>query len=220
MTKLASRTPRGLWLTAGLLAAGTVGCGQQFGALLYHLGVGQPRKVEAAFELPKTPTLVLVDDPQSLVHPRTACDALVTSLATELQQRKLVDRVTTNEELAKLRVAHPDFDRRGAREVGRLAHADTVIWIEITRFGLPDDLDRVMTEIPFGATVKVLDAQAQTRDKVRLWPDQREGHYIEVKVSPHDLRQCKDLRQAHELMAAELAKEIAKLFYTHTEQEP
>jgi len=188
--------------------------------MLYHMGVGGDQKVEAEFELPKAPTLILVDDDQNLVNPRTACDALVESLATELQQRGLVDRVTTNEELAKLRLAHADFDERGAREVGRLAHADTVVWIQIRRFALPEKLDRVMAEVPFAATVKVLNAQAETRDEVRLWPEEREGSYVEVKVSPHELRRCKELAEAHRLMAAELARKIAELFYEHTKEEP
>jgi len=200
-----------------------VGCGtgcQQLGVLMYHMGVGQQERVEAEFELPKVPTLILVDDDQNLVHPRTALDALVDKLAIELQQRRLVEQVTTNEELAQLRLAYSDLHRRGAREVGGLANADTVIWIQVTRFGLPEDLERVMAEVPFTVTVKVLNARADTRDEVRLWPEQREGKLVEVKVSPHTLRQCADLQQAHETMAAEMAQEIARLFYAHTKEQP
>lgn len=187
---------------------------------MYHMGVGQQERVEAEFELPKVPTLILVDDDQNLVHPRTALDALVDKLAIELQQRRLVEQVTTNEELAQLRLAYSDLHRRGAREVGGLANADTVIWIQVTRFGLPEDLERVMAEVPFTVTVKVLNARADTRDEVRLWPEQREGKLVEVKVSPHTLRQCADLQQAHETMAAEMAQEIARLFYAYTKEQP
>jgi len=205
----------GSWLVAMALLVIVAGCGQQFGAILYHLGAGQNKKVEAEFQFPVTPLLILVDDDWDLVRPRTACDLLVDLLANELRQRGLAERVTSNDELAKLRLAHANFDERGAREIGQLAQADTILWLQIKRFALPDDLDRVMTPVPFALTVKVLDANAEKRDEVRLWPKTREGHTVEIEVSPYDLRQCKDMRQAHELMATQMAGDIAKLFYTH-----
>ncbi len=205
-------------LACVLLIAGATGC-QQAGAMMYFLGVGQYKRVPAEYKLPKAPTLILVDDEQNLVHPSTAREALVESLAAELRQRRLVDRITTSEELAQLRLTYTDLHDRGAREVGQLAGADTVLWIQITRFGLPDDLERVMSEVPFGATVKVLNALAESRDEVRLWPEQREGKYVEVTLSPHDLRRSRDLSHAHQTMAVELAEEIGKLFYAHTVEE-
>lgn len=207
-----------LGLGAGLLF-GIMGCGQQAGILMYHMGLVKPEKIPAEFELPNKPLLILVDDDWDLVHPRTARDALVDALAKALKQHGLIERVTTNEELARLRQTSSDFDQRGAREVGRLAKADTVLWLKVVRFTLEDDIEMVVSPAYFAVTVKVLDAQAEERDQVRLWPKGREGKLVEVKVSPHDIRKCKNTHQAHIVVAEQLAEKIAKLFYEYQEEQ-
>jgi hypothetical protein len=186
---------------------------------MYHMGMVKAEKILAEFTLPKAPLLILVDDDWDLVHPRTARDALVDALAKELKTHGLIERVTTNEELARLRQSKPDFEQRGAREVGRLAKADTVLWLKVVRFTLGDDLDMAVSYVHFAVTVKVLDARADEREEVRLWPKGREGKLVEVKVSPHDIRKCKNTREAHAAMAESLAKEIAKLFYAHQQEQ-
>jgi len=186
---------------------------------MYHMGLVKADAIPAEFTLPKAPLLILVDDDWDLVHPRTANDALVDALAKELKARGLIDRVTTNEELARLRQSEPNFERRGAREVGRLAKADTVLWLKVVRFTLEDDLEMAVSYAHFAVIVKVLDARADERDAVRLWPKGREGKLVEAKVSPHDIRNCKSIREAHTVVAGRLASEIAKLFYEHQEEQ-
>ncbi len=198
-----------------LLAMG--GCGPRFGAMLYFMGGGQGPKVPAEYTLPAGPLLILVDDDWDLVHPRNARDALVDALATELTHYKLVERVTTNEELARLRQTEPNFDKRGAREVGRLAKADVVIWLKVVRFSLDEDLEMAHQAGYFGVTLKVINANAQLRDEVVLWPSDREGRLIEIRVTAHEIRECGDLAKAHTLLAERLAVEIAKLFRAYQE---
>jgi len=206
----------GLWATLWLAASG---CGQQAGILMYHMGLVKPKTIPAEFELPKAPLLILVDDDWDLVHPRTARDALVDALAKELKTHGLIERATTNEELARIRQSEPDFEQRGAREVGRLAKADTVLWLKVVRFALEDDLELAVSHAHFAVTVKVLDARADKREAVRLWPKGREGKLVEAKISPHDIRKCKTTREAHAAMAGPLAQKIAQFFYEHP-QEP
>ena len=202
-----------------VLMLGTIlpaaGCGPMAGTLLYHTGLVQPEKTKAAFDLPKKPLLILVDDDAGLIQPPVARDALVDALAKELRTRNLVENVTTNEELARLRQSEPDFDRRGAREIGRMARAELVLWLKVVRFTLPDNLEAAMAPCYFGASVKVLDANAEQRQDVCLWPPEREGKLVEAKVSPHQIQAAKNLREAHHVMADALAAEVAKLFYEH-----
>ena len=202
-----------------LLAAGVSGCGPKAGTLLYFTGLVQPDKTSAAFDLARKPLLILVDDDWDLVHPPTARDALVDALATELRAHKLVERVTTNEELAKIRQTEPNFDKRGAREIGRLAKADIVLWLKVVRFTLPDDIEAAVVPCYFGVSVKVLDAKAAKREDVCLWPKEREGKLVEARVSPHDLQACKSAREAHVAVATALASQVAKLFYEHEEEQ-
>jgi hypothetical protein len=203
------------------VAALASGCGPKFGAFLYFSGLGQDQKTPAEFQLPKKPLLILVDDDYDLIHPPIARDVLAEALAKELRDHELADKITSSEELAKLRQVTPEFEKRCADTVGRLAHAEVVLWLQVVRFTIPDDIDAALVPCYFGVTVKVLDAKATKREDVRLWPKEREGKTIEVKISPHDLQQCKSIREAHTLVAQTLAMDVAKLFYEYeTEQGP
>jgi len=202
-----------------LLAAALSGCGPRAGALLHFLGLVKPDKTSAVYDLARKPLLILVDDDWDLIHPPTARGALVDALATELRAHNLVDKVTTNEELAKIRQSEPNFDKRGAREIGQLAKADIVLWLKVVRFTLPDDLEAAMVPCYFGVSVKVLDAKAGKREDVCLWPKEREGKLVEARISPHDLQACKSVREAHKVVAEALASQVAKLFYEHEEEE-
>lgn len=203
------------WVCLSL--AGSAGCGPRAGTVLYFLGMGKGQDIPADYELPQKPLLILVDDEYDLVHPPHARDALVDALSKELRDRDLADKITSNEELAKVRQNTPNFDKRGAREVGELVKADIVLWLRIRRFTLPDDLEAAMQPCFFGVALKVLDVKASKREDVALWPKEREGKFVEVKVSPHDLRAAGNIREAHRVMAEKLAQDVAKLFYTHEE---
>jgi virulence-associated protein VagC len=195
----------------GMLFA--TGCGPQFGAWLYTLGLYPTQTIPAQFKLPSGPVLVLVDDDRDLIQPTTAREALVDELARLLKENAQVEQVTTNEELARLRRDEPKFDQRGARELGQAAKADTVLWLATTDFSLNNDLEMVMSPARFTVAVRVIDAKAEEADKVRLWPTEREGRLVQVQVSPHEIRQCKDLKEAHQKVASVMAVEVAKLFY-------
>lgn len=197
----------GIWLTL------LVGCGQQGGAWLYTFGLYPTQKIPTEFTFPKGSVLVLVDDDRELIQPSTAREVLVDEMAKRLKEHEISDNVTTNEEIARIRQAEPDFDKRGARELGRLANADTVLWLSTIDFSLNNDLEMLVNPGRFAVMVKAINAKAEKPEDVRLWPPDREGRLVEVSVSPHDLRACHNLKEAHEKMASALADEVAKLFY-------
>jgi hypothetical protein len=193
------------------------GC-QQLGAFWYFFLQPQTKKITAEYKMPTAPAgsvLVLVDDDQGLVKPPTARLALVDSLARELKAHKVCDKVTTNEEIARMRQAEPKFDQRGAREMGRLAEADVVLLLCTQSFSVEDELEMATTPAKFAVTVRVIDAKAETADQVRLWPGptERDGRLVEGMVEPQVLRSLKNVREAHEKLAAVLATNIAELFY-------
>jgi hypothetical protein len=196
-----------------VLLAGASGCGPTWGAWLYIFELYPAQKKAAEFKLPKTSYLVLVDDDKDLIQPSAAKDALVDEVARRLKEHEIAEKVTTNEELAQLRAAEPKFNERGARELGQLAHAGTVLWLNTIRFDLNNDLEMLVNPGKWAVMVRVLDSNAEKADDVRLWPKEREGKLVESMVSAHELRKCKTIKEAHELMAANLADEITKLFY-------
>jgi len=197
----------------GLLLVPLIGCTPGAGGFLYVLGLYPAQKVPAEFKPPKGSYLVLVDDDKDLIRPTIARDALVDEMAKRLSEHKISDKVTTNDEIARLRQQEPKYDQRGARELGELANADTVIWISTLGYDLSPDLEMLVTPGKWAVTVKVLNVKATQADQVRLWPADRDGRIVDLEVSPHDLRKSKNIQEAHELMASRMADEIANLFY-------
>ncbi|GMV97485.1 MAG: hypothetical protein HRF43_04755 [Phycisphaerae bacterium] len=213
---------KGGWLAgaagAALLLSG--GC-KQLGAILYFVGGADEQKVKAEYRLPPGSVLVLVDDDQGLIQPPAARYALVDALARELKAHNLADKVTTNEEIIRLRQAEPRFDQRGAREIGRLAEADTVLLLCTQAFTLEDELEMSSTAGRFAVTVRVINARAEEPRQVRLWPPElteREGRLVEAELPPHELRGVKSTQEAHERLASALAAKVAELFYDRTVQ--
>ena len=104
-----------LAMGAGLLLF--TGCGPDFGAFVYTLGLYPSQKIAAEYNLSKGNMLVLVDDVRDLIQPTTARDALVDEMAKRLSEHQFAERVTTNEEIARLRQKEPRLDERGLREL-------------------------------------------------------------------------------------------------------
>lgn len=203
----------GAVLLAGL--ATTTGCGANFGAVIYHMGLVPEQKVNAEFKLPPGPILILVDDDMDLLGPPTAREALVEALALQLKEHKVAERVTTNEELNLIRRSVADFDKLSVSEVGKRANADAVIWMNIEDFYLEGDLEMMVTPARFGVKLKVFNPREEDRRKKRIWPSEREGRMVNLTVSPHEVRRCKNRAEAVQLMSTNLAGDVAKLFYDY-----
>jgi hypothetical protein len=211
--------PAGLALAVLLPLVGT-GCGPQAGAWLYNLGLAPKQTSTAEYEIPPGPVLILVDDDQDLIQPPIARQALIDALAKELKVHNKVEQVTTNEELARVQQIEPNFNDRGAREVGRLVGARTVLWISVQQFVVERDLELAVSPAQFAARIKLINAEAETRDQVRLWPPDREGYFLSVTVPPQEVRTCRSLKEVHEKVAEKAADQIAKLFRDYEIEPP
>jgi hypothetical protein len=202
-------------VTAAVLMICGAGC-HEAGVLHYFLMPDQ--KVEAEFELSDKPLVILVDDVRGLVDPPMARQALVESLSEELREHKVARRITTNEELARVRQAEPDFDKLSIREVGRKVNADVMIWISVIEFGFDQNLEMAVAPGRFVAKVKVFDIRAENEGNLRLWPTQRQGRFVDVEIPPHKVRSCKNKAEVHEKLADAMADKIARLFYEYTKE--
>ena len=196
-----------------LFACG-IGC-QEVGVLHYFLMPDQ--KVKAEFELPDKPLVILVDDVRGLVEPPMARRALVEALSEKLREHEAAWRITTNEELARMRQAEPDFEKLSICEMGRKVNAEIMIWISVVEFGFDQNLEMAVSPGRFVTKMKVFDIQAE-EENLRLWPPQRQGRFVDVKISPHEVRSCKNKAEAHEKLADAMADKIAKFFYEHTKK--
>ncbi len=214
-----SSSPAAVVLVTGLALCS--GCGYSQGQMLYFLGIGQGQKVEAEFLLTKDgPVAILVDDfEERLLTPRTRTD-LSNQLATQLKQNKAAREVIPAAEMVRLRREHDDFDERGCREVGRLAQAHQVIWLQVRDYlGDPDPED-ASSAARMTIAVKVINA-LEEKDPlaVRLWPAERDGRIVTTDLDAATVVRLKTPRAISGELSAKITEEVARFFYDHRLEE-
>lgn len=197
----------------GLLLLTVAGCGEMAAAAYFLM---PPKKVDAEYKLAEGKSVViLVDDPLGRVDPPLARRQLVDALAEELRKHDIAHKITSEEELARIRQSEPDFEKLTIRQVGELANADLMIWMSVTQFSYSRELEVAVGKGKFGVRLKVFDIHAENMNDLRLWPPQPDGKYVVAEVKSHELRACKDQAEAHEKLAQALAEKVAKLFYSY-----
>ena len=183
------------------------------GAALYMLGFGQGKIVEAQFRLTQGPLLILIDDSSQRVDWPPAKRYLFDELAQELLRNKAASKIIPLETLAHLRQSHPDFDKRGCRQLGKLAGAEQVLWIEIQSFRADERIEEALVAANFTATVKVIDASGADRSRVRLWPTVPQGQRMTATMTGSEVSIAKTKDGIARKLAGQLAVQTAKLFY-------
>ncbi|RJP38746.1 MAG: hypothetical protein C4547_04130 [Phycisphaerales bacterium] len=202
----------------GLLAAvsASAGCGMTQGKLLYFLGFGQGRKVEAKYTLTQGPVLILVDDADGIVDWPVAIRLLQDDLAQALLKTKSAQKIVPVQTVQALRQTTADFDKRGIREVGRMAGAEQVLWLGVDEFFITEEPHEVHDAAYFVVSVKVINAlEDEDRLRVRLWPDESEGFRILARVSAGEAAKAKSRDAISKLLTGRLAENIARLFHDH-----
>lgn len=192
------------------------GCTYSGGELLYVLGFWRGQKVEAKFLLTEEPILILIDDASERVDWPPTMKNLFDDLAQELLRNNAAKKIIPVETLAGLRHSVPGFEKRGCREIGELAGASQVIWIEVQDFLATKQVEEVATAAYFSATIKVIDAtEKESRSHVRLWPTSPQGHLVTVSMTGSEAGLARTRAEITKELANRLAIAIAKLFYDH-----
>jgi len=186
------------------------------GKLLYFLGFGQGRKVEAKYTLTQGPVLILVDDADGIVDWPVAIRLLQDDLAQALLKTKSAQKIVPVQTVQALRQTTADFDKRGIREVGRMAGAEQVLWLGVDEFFITEEPHEVHDAAYFVVSVKVINAlEDEDRLRVRLWPDESEGFRILARVSAGEAAKAKSRDAISKLLTGRLAENIARLFHDH-----
>lgn len=206
-----------LWvLPAAVFGLAFGGCTYSGGELLYFLGFGQGQKVEARFRLTKGPVMILIDDVSERVDWPAATRYLFDDLAQELLKHKAASKIIPLQTVDHLRQSIPDFGKRGCREVGELAGAEQVLWIEVQDFFAEEQIRDATTAAYFSVTVKAINVlEKKSRTRVRLWPTSPQGYPMTVSMSGSEVSTAKRKDAISKELAGRLAVEIAKLFYDH-----
>lgn len=193
------------------------GCGFSQGQLLYFMADWQGPKVEAEFQLTREgPVLILVDDLQERLSSPRSGTTLAKQLAKELETNRAVDRLVPQAKLGALRRQHQDFDQISCREIGEQAGAHQVLYLEVRDFYAEPEVEDAGGAARISVAVKVINVlEKKDRDKVRLWPAERDGRVVSADLDAAAVMQAKTPNAISDRLTRELAAKLARLFYDH-----
>jgi hypothetical protein len=178
------------------------------------------RKVEARYQLGPGPVLILVDDVNQLIDWPAAPHYLADELSQRLIRHKAATKVVPPETLENLRQSVEGFSKKSAREIGELAGADQVLWIETQSFLATDEVSEASEAALWTVTVKVLNAREKSnRAGVRQWPIGPSGEAVNVRMTAATAVRLKTRDAVSRGLANLLAIEITKIFATHRESD-
>jgi len=174
------------------------------------------QKVDAKFHLTAGSVMVFVDDVHERVDWPPARRYLWDDVSQELLRTKSATRVVPIETEESLRQTHPDFVKLSCREIGELAGAEQVVWIEVQDFLAEEDITDATNAAYFAVTVKVLNpVEKKDRHRVRVWPDSPEGQYLSANITGAGVAMAKTKDGISKELTAKLAVNIARLFHDH-----
>jgi hypothetical protein len=192
------------------------GCGYSGGQFLYALGAGRMKKVPAQITLTQNPLLILVDDDGGNIRHPPARRYITEAVAQELLRRNAAKRIVPPETIDALRQVHANFDQRGCREVGEMAGAEQVLWIQVQDFLADEEISGASDAAFITVTVKVINVlEKEDRSRVRLWPSSPAGTAVSTGISGARAIELKSTDAISMQLSEDLAVKIAKFFYTH-----
>ena len=134
-------------------------------------------------------------------------------LAQVLLRHKAATKIVPLETISRLRQSKPNFDARGCREVGKMAGADQVLWIEVQDFRASEQIEDAMVAAYFTVTLKVINVNAIDRSQVRLWPTAPQGRRVTITLTGSQVSIAKTKNGIVKKLTSKLASQIAKFFY-------
>ncbi len=191
------------------------GCGFSGGEFLYMMGVGKSLKIDAQFTLGEEPVLVLIDDPGQVMDWPPAWKYLTDDISQALVKNEAAKRVVARSTIENLRRTHLDFSKRGCREIGQLAGASQVLWVEIKDFLAQEDIHSASNAAYIIATVKVIDVKSDKRSRVRAWPTSPTGHMVNAGLTGSHVVQLRTKDAICRELSTRITDKITKLFYEY-----
>jgi len=181
------------------------------------MGFGGGRKGKAEFKLAQEgPVLILVDDFEELLDSPRTRSVLADQLARQLKENKAAGEIVPSAKLDELRRKEENFDSRGAREVGEMAGARQVVWLNVRDCYLPTEVEEVVGAARLSVMVKVINAEEKkNRNKVRLWPTEPDGRLVSVEIDANKFLKAETPEARGILLAAKLSEKVARLFYDY-----
>jgi hypothetical protein len=197
------------------------GCGPQFGALRYFFGTMPKQTVQAKFKPTKGTLLVLFDDSPVVDLPPEMREMVVRAITDEFKKNAVNEKIVPSAKLNELRQQRRDVNERGTprgiREMGRMVNAEQVLWLYPKEFSMAGTPEQALDPARLTVVLKVINAQAEDRAQIRLWPLSEEGELVSITIPSHKVRDAKTPDDLLRTMAETLAVEIGRLFRDYEE---
>jgi hypothetical protein len=191
-------------------------CTYSGGELLYILGAGRGPLVKPEFQLSDGPILILIDDPAEHIDWPPARRYLFDAISQELIKTGSTKKIIPAETLLQVRRNQPEFEKRGCREIGELAGARQVLWLEVQAFFAQEQFYDPTNAAYCAVNLKVINVEQQDgRAHVRAWPTSPEGHPLTVSLGGVDVSVAKTRDGITKKLAENLAVNLARLFHEH-----
>jgi len=190
-------------------------CTYSGGEWLFMLGFGSQR-AKAKFHLTDGPVMILVDDPGQRVDWPPALTHLFDELSQQLLRNKAAKRIVPRETVERLRQSITNFEKRGCREIGEMAAAEQVLWLEVREFLATEDFADASAAAYLSVAVRVIHAaEKKERTRVRLYPESPSGQILTVTLDGATVSMAKTKDGIARKLGELLADKTAKLFYDH-----
>jgi hypothetical protein len=189
------------------LLALTAGCGA-LGVPL-HSFFGDP-PIQAQFEPPKVPTLVLVENPRSPGDVQVDADQIAQQVCEELKTKAKLE-IIDPDKVAKLREEDPrKYHAMFVADIGKAVGAKQVIYVDLLESTVTGDLTQTTIQAQAVAHVRVVDVTTG----LAIWPaSPPDGKELSSKMDFDSLDSTKAMAM-HMDMLTQLSSRVSKLFYT------
>lgn len=187
-------------------------------------------KVDAKHELTNRPTLVMVEDPETALANTALPDAIATEIGQKLLENGATHTVIDTNRLATLRNEMGDrFRKTPIDEIGRRVGAEQIIYVKVLTVIIQNEPGMIKPSAVLA--IKLVDAQTGER----LFPNESTQFPVASPLSTSDRtsyplvinQRMEMVREGatgttdtiiRSKMAKVIAREIARLFYTHRPQ--
>ncbi len=205
----------GGWLLSVALPL-MAGCTYTGGQLLFLLGVGKGKLIEAKFTLTEEPILIFVDDPGERITWPGSFAHIGEALAQQLLEHEAAKKIIPTATLQRIRQSEPEFEKFSCRQIGEKTGATQVVWLEVLDFLVTQDVYDTGHAAFVNVSIKVIDVKWEEHDgRARLWPKSPEGAVVVASLTANKVLELKTHNTISRFLAEELAEKVAKIFYEY-----
>jgi hypothetical protein len=168
-----------------------------------------PNKVPPKYVLPKTATLVLVENYRNPAISQLDADLVANQLNEELKHRDLAPLVDPDKLSAVRDVDAAKYHSMSILDVAKAVGAKQVIYVVLVESSVETDSSQSAVHGRVAAQVRVVDADSG----LTLWPlDSAQGYPLSADI-PYNRADPDRMATMHAQMLAQLSDAVAKLFY-------